>query len=70
MDKGTIYFPRMDKRLEVHVDSDFAGNWDKEDSENTDPAISRHVFVISYKGCHIVWKSSLQTDISLSSTKS
>ena len=70
MDKGTIYFPNTDKGSEVHVDFDFAGNWDKEDSENTDTAISRHGFVISYKGFPIVWKSSLHTEISLSSTES
>ena len=29
MYKGTIYFPKMDKGLEVHVDADFAGNSDK-----------------------------------------
>ena len=29
MYKGTIYFPNMDKGLEVHVDADFAGNWYK-----------------------------------------
>ena len=68
--KGTIYFPKMDKGLEVHVDADFACNWYKEDSENTDTTRSRHGFVISYKGCPIVCKSSLQTEISLSSTES
>ena len=49
MYKGTIYFSNMDKCLEVHVYADFSGNWDKGESENTDTAISRHVFVISYK---------------------
>ena len=57
MDKGTIYFPNMDKGIEVHVDFDFAGNWDKEDSENTDTARLIHGFVISYKGCPIICKS-------------
>ena len=69
MDKGTIYFPNMDKGLEVHVDTEFAGNWYKEDSENTDIERLRHGFLISYKGCPIVWKSSLQTEIALSSTE-
>ena len=49
MDKGKIYSPDMDKGFAVHVYNYFSGNWDKEDSENTDTAISRHVFVISYK---------------------
>ena len=59
MEKVTIYFPKTDKGIEVHVDADFAWNWDGEDSENNDTARSRHGFVISYKGCPIVWKSSL-----------
>ena len=48
MDKGIIYFPKMDKGLEVHVDADSAGNWDEEDSENTYTARLRHGFVIYY----------------------
>ena len=68
MDKVTIYFPNTYKGLEIHVDTDFAGNWDKEDSDNTDTARSRHGFVILYKIFPIVYKSSLQTEIVLSST--
>jgi hypothetical protein len=30
-DKGTIFRPRVDKGLEVYVDADFAGNYDKND---------------------------------------
>ena len=66
MDKGTIYLPKTTKGLEVHVDADFVGNWDKEDLENTDNARSRHGIVISYKVCPIVWKAFLQTEIALS----
>ena len=44
MDKGKIYLPKTDKGLEVHVEADFAWNWDKEYSENTDTKISRHGF--------------------------
>ena len=49
MDKGTIYLPNTNKGIEVYVDADFAGNWDKEDSKITNTARSRHGFVISYK---------------------
>ena len=45
---GIIYLPNMDKGLEIHVDDAFSGNWDKEESENTDTEISRYGFVISY----------------------
>ena len=40
----------MDKFLEVHADDDFAGNWDKEESDNTDTERSRRGFVVYYKG--------------------
>ena len=30
MYKGKIYYHNMDKGFEVHVDDNFAGNWDKE----------------------------------------
>ena len=38
MDKGTILRPNKDKGLEVHVDADFAGNWDPVDTANVDTA--------------------------------
>ena len=68
MDKGTIYYPNIDKVLLVHVDADFAYNRDKEDSENTDTEILIHSFIIFYKGCPIACKKSLQTWIAMSST--
>ena len=69
-DKGLILKPTPGKGLEVHVDADFAGNWNREETENRDTARSRHGFVISYEGCPVIWKSSLQTEIALSSTES
>ena len=68
--QGNNLFPNIDKGLEVHVDDDLSGNWDKEDSENTNTTRSRHGFAISYKGCPIVWKLSLHTEVVLPSTES
>ena len=65
--KGTIFKPDTTKGLEVHVDADFVGNWDKSDTENMDTAKSRHGYIISYAGCPICWKSQLQSHIALSS---
>ena len=31
MEKGTIYYPKTDKGVEVHVDVDFEENWDNKD---------------------------------------
>jgi hypothetical protein len=70
-DKGMIYKPNLDRGLEVFVDADFAGNWNKEEAPtDRDTARSRHGYIIMYAGCPIVWKSQLQTEIALSSTES
>ena len=68
--KGIVLKPTHDKELEVHVDADFAGAWDPKESEHRDTARSRHGYIISYKGCPLLWKSQLQTEIALSSTES
>ena len=69
-DKGTILKPNLEESFRVYVDADFAGNYDQDDTENTDTARSRTGYIISYAGCPLYWKSSLQTEISLSSTES
>lgn len=63
--------PDLTKGLEIHVDADFAGNWDAAlAGEDIDTARSRHGFIISYAGIPLLWKSSLQGEIALSSTES
>jgi hypothetical protein len=70
-DRGFIMRPDPTKGLEVHCDADFAGNWDPVlAGEDIDTARSRHGFVISYAGVPLLWKSSLQGEIALSSTES
>ena len=69
-DKGTILKPCHSKDLEVFVDADFAGNFDKNEPHDRDTARSRHGYFITYKGCPITWKSTLQGEITLSSTES
>ena len=59
-DKGTIFKPDPTRGLEVYVDADFAGNWDKDEAANDrDTARSRHGYIIMYNGCLIIWKSQL-----------
>ncbi|NER25784.1 MAG: hypothetical protein F6J96_34845, partial [Symploca sp. SIO1C2] len=70
-DKGMIYKPDKTKGLEVYVDADFAGNWNKDEAvEDRDTARSRHGYVIKYNDCPILWRSALQGEIALSSTES
>jgi hypothetical protein len=68
-DKGMIFRPDKTKGLEVFVDADFAGNWDKAESEDRDTARSRYGYIIKYLDCPIVWKSHLAQEIALSSTE-
>ncbi len=70
-DKGTIMRPMTDKDLEVFVDASICGDWDpKEATTDRDTARSRHGYVLNYAGCPLLWKSQLQTEVALSSTKS
>jgi hypothetical protein len=68
-DKGIILRPDDTKDLEVLCDTDFAGNWGKDEAATDhDTARSRYGYVVNYGGCPIVWKSQWQGKISLSST--
>jgi hypothetical protein len=68
--KGIIFHPDITKSLECFVDSDFSGNWHKDDAaSDMDTARSRTGYIIRFAGCPIVWGSKLQTHIALSSTE-
>ena len=57
--------------LQVYVDSDFSGNWDAKAPEMDKETVrSCHGYIIKYDGCPILWKSQIQIEICLSSTKS
>lgn len=70
-DKGIIFNADSKRSLEVFVDADFAGNWDKELAGfDKDTARSRHGYIIYFAGIPITWKSQLQQEIALSSCES
>ena len=69
LDKGIILKPEGTS-LDLHVDADFAGNWDSTiaaDDPNT--AQSRHGYILRYCGIPILWASQLQSLITLSTTE-
>jgi hypothetical protein len=70
MDKGIICKP-TDTSFHCYCDADFCGQWDPSIAEE-DPttARSRSGFIITYRGCPIVWAPKLQTEIALSSAES
>ena len=68
---GTILKSVEGRDLEVFVDASFCDDWDpKEAVIDRDTARSRHRYVIMYAGCPLMWKSQLQTKITLSTTES
>ena len=62
-DKEIIFIPDKTKGIEYHIDADFAGGWKNGEHLNPEAVLSRTVFVISYAGCPIYWRSKLQTEI-------
>jgi hypothetical protein len=66
LENGLILRPKSKLRLDVHVDSDFAGLWKREDDQNPVCVKSRTGFVISLADCPILWQSKLQGQVALS----
>jgi hypothetical protein len=58
--------PRGDLKLELFVDADFAGLYKREPDAESESARSRTGYIIMLGGCPLIWKSQLQTEISLS----
>jgi hypothetical protein len=69
-DKGFIMHPDPSKGMEVHPDVDYAGAWEPAGAgEDFDTARSHQGYIVSYWGVPLFWKSQMQTEIALSSTK-
>ena len=69
-DKGTIVTPTGDLSLDCYVDADFAGLHGRDPDYSASSAKSRTGYIILLGGCPILWKSQLQTEISLSTLES
>lgn len=65
-DKGTIVKPTGKLDFKLYVDADFAGLYKREPPESPDSARSRTGYILSLGGFPLIWKSHLQTEISLS----
>ena len=65
-DKGLIYSPSEEFRVDCYVDSDFAGLYGHEDPLEPSVAKSRTGFVICIANCPVIWSSKLQGSIALS----
>jgi hypothetical protein len=69
--RGLILKPNPALSLEVFVDADFSGNWNKPTAAD-DPATSksRTGYVLKFTDCPLLWQSKLQTITALSSCES
>ena len=65
-DKGMIVRPTGTLAIDCYVDADFAGLHQRDPDYEPTAAKSRTGFIITLGGCPILWKSQLQTEISLS----
>jgi hypothetical protein len=68
--EGLTFKPNWDEGFQCHVDADFAGNWNKEHSDDPSCAYSRSGYFVTYAGCPILWGSKLQSLVALSTTES
>ena len=65
-DKGTIMKPSNSLELDLYCDADFAGLFRREPDNVPDAVRSRTGYIILLAGCPLIWKSQLQTEISMS----
>ena len=69
IDKGIIFKPDLDAGFTCYVDADWAGRWSPETCHLSSSAKSRTGFVIFYAGCPIMWKTTMQRLVALSTTE-
>ncbi len=69
-DKGMIVKPSGDLQIDCYVDANFAGLYRQDPDDSPTSAKSRLRYIISLGGVPLVWKSQLQSEISLSTQES
>ena len=65
-DKGMIIKPTGDLAMDCYVDADFAGLHGRDPERSPSSAKSRTGYIITLGGCPIIWKSHLQSEVTLS----
>ena len=65
-DRGMIFKPTGDWKVDCFVDADFCGLWGTEDPDDPIVSKSRTGFIITLAGCPLLWVSKLQTETSVS----
>ena len=65
-ERGLLFMPDPNVKLDCYVDADFAGLWRHEDDQDPVCVKSRTGYVFTLAGCPVSWSSKLQTEIALS----
>ena len=66
VNRGTIFTPNNNYKIDCYVDADFAGLHGREDQDNPTSAKSRTGYILFFCGSPLLWKSKLQTETALS----
>jgi hypothetical protein len=69
-ERGTIVKPTGTLQIDCFVDADFAGLYRQDPDANPTSVKSQTRYIIKLGGCPLIWKSMLQTEISLSTLES
>jgi hypothetical protein len=64
--KGLIFNPSESLKINCYPDADFAGLWNRDNKHASHCVRSRTGYVICLADCPVLWKSTLQTEIALS----
>ena len=64
-----IYNPDVSKGLECSGDADFSGGWSREVADSAYNIMSRTGMVVMYDNFPVYWRSSLKTEIALSTSE-
>jgi hypothetical protein len=64
--KGLIFNPSESLKIDCHPDADFAGLWNRDNKQDPHCVRSLTGCVICLADCLVLWKSTLQTEIALS----
>ena len=71
VEEGIIMKPDFNNlSIDLHVDADFAGAWNNSDPEDPGGVKSRTGFLLTFAGVPLLWKSSVQQLIALSTMES
>ena len=66
LNQGLILNPSETLKIECYPDADFAGLWNRDEKQVPYCVRSRTGYVVCLSNCPVLWKSKLQTEITLS----